>query len=277
MAGTLYIVATPIGNLGDITERAVEILSSVDAIAAEDTRVTRKLLKLKGIDPPRVLSYYEGKNESASIGKIVSMLFNDKDVALVSDAGSPGISDPGYKLINIVVENDITIDVIPGPSALISALQLSALPCDRFAFFGFLHRKGPDRKRQLKDIGIFGGTVIIYESPGRIPKTMSEIAAMYPDARCAICREVTKLYQETLRGTAVELVDLLNFRQIKGEAVIVINTTAKEDEPPVDMDRVILLKNEFGLSDKDTAKAASILTGAPKGAIYKMLIKAKEE
>jgi 16S rRNA (cytidine1402-2'-O)-methyltransferase len=217
--GKLYVVGTPIGNLKDITFRAVEVLQSVNFIACEDTRRTSILLNHYKIEGKKLLSYYEPK-ESVQVPKIIKLL-EKEDVALVTDAGMPSISDPGYKLIRACIEKGIPVEVIPGPSAVITALVGSGLPTDRFTFVGFLPKKGLNNF--LEELKAYkDSTIIAFESPNRVLKSLEAIKEVYGDnTTVCIARELTKLHEEYIRGRAVEVLEELNKRgEIKGEIVI---------------------------------------------------------
>ena len=224
--GVLYIVSTPIGNLEDITLRALRILKEVSLIAAEDTRLTRKLLTHYNISTPTV-SYYE-HNRFTRIPKIIDHLSTEKDVAVVTDAGTPGISDPAYKLIRAAIESGNRIEAIPGPSASITALTASGLPTDRFIFEGFLpHKKG--RKAKLTRLSAIEATVIFYESPKRIIRTMKDILEFMGDRPAVIGRELTKLHEEMIRGNVSKLLSHFTQKTPRGEFVIMIG----KDDPNV--------------------------------------------
>lgn len=224
--GVLYIVSTPIGNLEDITLRALRILKEVSLIAAEDTRLTRKLLTHYNISTPTV-SYYE-HNRFTRIPKIIDHLSTEKDVAVVTDAGTPGISDPAYKLIRAAIESGSRIEAIPGPSASITALTASGLPTDRFIFEGFLpHKKG--RKAKLTRLSAIEATVIFYESPKRIIRTLKDILEFMGDRPAVIGRELTKLHEEMIRGNVSKLLSHFTQKTPRGEFVIMIG----KDDPNV--------------------------------------------
>jgi 16S rRNA (cytidine1402-2'-O)-methyltransferase len=217
--GKLYVVGTPIGNLKDITFRAIEVLQSVNFIACEDTRRTSILLNHYKIEGKKLLSYYEPK-ESVQVPKIIKLL-EKEDVALVTDAGTPSISDPGYKLIRACIEKGIPVEVIPGPSAVITALVGSGLPTDRFTFVGFLPKKGLNNF--LEELKAYkDSTIIAFESPNRVLKSLEAIKETYGDnTTVCIARELTKLHEEYIRGRAVEVLEELSKRgEIKGEVVI---------------------------------------------------------
>lgn len=224
--GILYIVSTPIGNLEDITLRALRILKEVSLIAAEDTRLTRKLLTHYDISTPTV-SYYE-HNRFTRIPKIIDHLNTGKDVAVVTDAGTPGISDPAYKLIRAAIESGNRIEAIPGPSASITALTASGLPTDRFIFEGFLpHKKS--RKAKLTRLSAIEATVIFYESPKRIVRTLKDILEFMGDRPAVIGRELTKLHEEMIRGNVSKLLSHFTQKTPRGEFVIMIG----KDDPNV--------------------------------------------
>ncbi len=218
--GTLFIVATPIGNLEDITFRAVRILSEVDLIAAEDTRQTKILLTRYHINTP--MTSYHKFNIRAKTGQLVDLLREGKNIALVSDSGMPGISDPGYELIRESVNKNIRVEPVPGPSAAITALSVSGLPTDRFTFVGFLPKKPGRKKKTLQGLKSETGTIIIYESPYRLAKTMDDIKKALGDRGVAVCRELTKKFEEVIRGKAGEVLDKLKGRKVKGEIVVVV-------------------------------------------------------
>ena len=224
--GTLYIVSTPIGNLADITFRAVETLKSVTFIAAEDTRRTRKLLNHFDIKT-KLISYYE-HNRFARIPQILKYLESGKDVAVVTDAGTPGVSDPAYKLIRSVIQVDVKVEPIPGPSAFLTALVASGLPTDRFLFVGFLPPK-KGRRKKLSDLASHEATLILYENPKRVVKTLSDIATFLGDRPAVVCRELTKVHEEIIRGTISELLSYFSRNSPRGECVIMIG----KDDPNV--------------------------------------------
>jgi 16S rRNA (cytidine1402-2'-O)-methyltransferase len=221
MKGTLYIVSTPIGNLEDITLRAVRILKEVDLIAAEDTRHTGLLLRHFGIQKP-LTSYFEG-NELKKKEWILSRLNQGNRIALVSDAGTPGISDPGFRLIQVAIENLIPIVPIPGPSAVITALSVSGLPTDAFLFKGFLPHKSKKRKDLLKQLEETKETLIFYESPHRLNETLKDILDILGDREIVLTRELTKIYEEILRGKVSEIQNQITKRKIKGEITLIIS------------------------------------------------------
>ena len=224
--GTLFIVSTPIGNLEDMTFRGLRILKDCSLIAAEDTRHTKKLLNHYDIST-RTISYFE-HNRFTKIPKIIDQLNFGNDIALVTDAGTPGISDPAYKLIRAAIESDCKVEAIPGASASITALVASGLPTDRFVFEGFLpHKKG--RKVKLKHLSSINGTLIFYESPKRIKRTLKDILEFIGDRPAVIARELTKIHEEFIRGTVSELLSYFTQHTPRGEFVIMVG----KDDPNV--------------------------------------------
>jgi len=222
--GTLYIVSTPIGNLADITYRAVEILKTVDVIAAEDTRRSRVLLSNYDIKT-KMISYYE-HNKYQKIQKITENLLNGHHVAVITDAGTPAISDPAYKLVRQAIKVGCNIESIPGPSAVLASLVSSGLPTDRFIFEGFLPPK-KGRKKRLENLINESGTIIIYENTLRLNRTIRQIIEIIGDRPAVICRELTKFHEEKIRGTLSSLLDLLNRKKLKGECVLLIGKDDK--------------------------------------------------
>lgn len=226
--GTLYVVSTPIGNLEDITLRALRILKEVNLIAAEDTRHTNLLLSRFEIHTP-LTSYFEG-NEIKKRDLILARLNEGKNVALVSDAGTPGISDPGFRLIQLAIKNQIPVIPIPGPSAVITALSVAGLPTDAFLFKGFLPHKVKKRRDLLKELIDFRETLIFYESPHRVFETLRDILEILGDREMVLTRELTKVYEEILRGKVSEILNQIKDRKLKGEITLVIS--GKTRKPP---------------------------------------------
>ena len=221
MTGTLFVVATPIGNLEDITFRAVRILSEVDLIAAEDTRHAKILLAKYNINTP--LTSYHKFNIKSKTPYIINVLKEGRRVALVSDSGTPGVSDPGHEVIRESVNQNIRVEVIPGPSAAITALAVSGLPTDRFVFEGFLPKKPGKKMKRLKELQNETRTVIIYESPFRIIKTIEDVRRIMGDRQIAVCRELTKKFEEVIRGKAGDVLEKIKGSRVRGEIVLVIS------------------------------------------------------
>jgi len=223
----LYIVSTPIGNLGDFTYRSVETLEKVDGIAAEDTRRTRILLNHYGISTP--LSSFNSHNQTRKGPEFIKKLNRGDDLALVSDAGTPGVSDPLFHLVQLAIENEIRVESLPGPSALLAALTVSGLPMDRFLFEGFLPRK-KRRKQTLETLAGQPTSVVLFESPHRIDKTLRDLREVFGNRRAALTRELTKLHEEVLRGTLDDLVEISRNRKWRGEITVVISGDIKKKD-----------------------------------------------
>lgn len=225
----LYIVSTPIGNLGDITSRAVVILRSVDRIAAEDTRRTRRLLSSLQIGTPLV-SYHDF-NKQKRAPRIIEQLLSGESLALVSDAGTPGISDPGYLLIRMAIEHSIPVIPVPGPSSVLAALSVSGLPTDRFVFEGFLDARGGRRRRELEGLRDEERTIVLFESPYRIASTMEDIVNVLGNRQICMAREMTKVHEEVIRGDAETVLSLLKGRErIRGEITLIIQGKGKREK-----------------------------------------------
>lgn len=270
VSGTLYVVATPIGNLEDITLRALRILREVDLIACEDTRQTRKLLDRHGIARP-VVSYHE-HNEQARTDELVRELEAGKNIALVSDAGTPLIADPGYRVVAQARLQGFTVSPIPGPSALISALSASGLPTDSFYFGGFLPPKKSQRRKALQAIGGYPTTVIFYEAPHRILEALEDIVEVLGPRRITLARELTKIHEEFLSGDAGELRQTLGERTaMKGEFTLIIEKghPAPLDDEPIHtaFDRLL----ESGVPRMDAMKTLARERGLSKREVYQKL------
>ena len=219
-AGTLYLVATPIGNLEDITLRALRVLKECDVIAAEDTRHTGQLLRHFGISKP-MLSYFQF-NEAARSREILQRLQRGEKIALVTDAGTPGISDPGERVVKSALAGGFRVEPVPGPCALVAGLSASGLPADEFHFMGFLAHKTGRRRRQLEEAREIPGTLVLYESPHRIMKLLAELAELYPDRRVVLARELTKKFEEFKSGTPAQLLAEMEQRPPRGEFVVLV-------------------------------------------------------
>jgi 16S rRNA (cytidine1402-2'-O)-methyltransferase len=265
--GTLRLVGTPIGNLGDASERAARTLGDVDVIACEDTQRTRKLLSHLGVSGRRLVSFNEG-NERRQVPFLLGHLRAGRDVAVVSDAGMPGLSDPGYRLVVACAAEDIPVDVVPGPSAAIAALVISGLPAARFAFEGFLPRKAGERRARLSSLAEDPRTVVVFESPRRLRALLADALAALGDRRAVVVRELTKVHQEVLRGRLSELPSRLA-DEVLGEVVLVMEGAAPP--PGADLealgDRVEEL-TAGGLSRKEAAARVAQEAGVSKRALY---------
>src|SRR5437016_4225449 len=218
--GTLYLVATPIGNLEDITLRALRTLKECDLVAAEDTRRTGQLLKHFGISKPLV-SYFQF-NEAKRSEEIIERLRRGEKMALVTDAGSPGISDPGERVVKAAIAAGFRVESVPGPSALVAALTASGLPSEEFHFIGFLAHKSGQRRKKLEALKSFEGSLVLYESPYRIEKLLTELNEVFPDRQVVLARELTKKFEEFLRGTPASLLEVVKQRSLKGEFVVMV-------------------------------------------------------
>lgn len=218
--GKLYLVSTPIGNLEDITIRGIKALRGVDLIAAEDTRRARRLLVRYRVKAP-VTSLFE-HNEPAKKATLIKQLLAGHDIALISDAGTPGVSDPGFRLVQGAIEAEIKVIPIPGPSAHAAALVVSGLPTDSFHFFGFLPPKGSKRTKRLEEMNGVRGTIILYEAPHRLLRTLGDIKEVCGDRPIVVARELTKVYEEVLRGPVSEVLERLKERKIRGEITLVM-------------------------------------------------------
>jgi 16S rRNA (cytidine1402-2'-O)-methyltransferase len=218
--GTLYLVATPIGNLEDITLRALRTLKECDVVAAEDTRRTGQLLKHFDISKP-LLSYFQF-NEARRSEQIIERLRRGEKVALVTDAGSPGISDPGERVVKAATAAGLRVESVPGPCALVAALTASGLPTEEFHFIGFLPHKSGQRRRELERLKSIAGTLVLYESPYRVEKLLLELQDLFADRQVVLARELTKKFEECLRGTPTQLLEVLKRRSLKGEFVVLV-------------------------------------------------------
>ena len=263
--GTLYLVATPIGNLEDITLRALRVLGEVALIAAEDTRTARKLLAHHGIAAPRLLSYTE-RNRAARTPAVLAAL-EDGDVALVSEAGMPGISDPGVHLVEAVVAAGHAVVPVPGASALTAALAASGLPTRRFHFLGFLPRQAGDRRRLLAEVAALPDTLVAFEAPHRLRASLRDMLGVLGDRRIAACRELTKLYEEVFRGTLSEALE--HFAEPRGELTLVIEGGGKpKREVTMDVDAELRSLKRRGLRAREAVRTVAERSGLSHRAVY---------
>lgn len=272
-SGALYIVSTPIGNLEDITLRAIRVLKEVDLIAAEDTRHTRKLLNKFEIDVP--LTSYHDHNKEEKGPVLVARLLEGKSVALVSDAGTPGISDPGYFLINLAIDQMVPVVPIPGATAAIAALSISGLPTDSFVFEGFLPSKHTARIKRLEEMVSEKRTLVFYEAPHRIIQTIDDMLNVFGERKAVLTRELTKVHEETIRGSLSEILDRLRTGTTKGEFSIIVRG-ASEAPMKRDIDTMEYLKDLMlhrGLSKKEAISVAAEELQLPKKDVYKESLK----
>lgn len=276
MGGVLYLCATPIGNLEDITFRCVRILGEVDIIAAEDTRQTVKLLKHYEIHKP-LISYHE-HNKFDKGRELVEILRSGKSIALVSDAGMPAISDPGEDLVRLCVENDIEVIPIPGPSASLSALIVSGLPTARFCFEGFLPVNNKERKERLKKLSAETRTIILYEAPHRLTDTLEDILEQLGNRQISVSREITKKFEETIRADVKSVIEIFGERSIKGEFVIVVEGINEKELIDIELkkwdnisieDHIKLYMGQ-GMDKKEAIKKVAEDRKLPKKEIYKI-------
>lgn len=272
MSGTLFLVGTPIGNLGDISPRALAALSDCDFIAAEDTRVTLKLLNHFEIKKP-MISYFE-HNRRQKGEYIAERILSGENCALVTDAGMPAVSDPGEDLVALCHEKGIPVSVVPGPSAFVAAIALSGLPVGRFTFEGFLSVSKVSRREHLEEVKKEKRTMVFYEAPHKLSATLTDMYAYFGDRKIAIVREITKIHEEVIRTTLKEAAEKYQEESLKGEIVLVIEGyEEKEEDLPTLEDAIIKAKKyiEEGMSASFAAKQAAKDTGIKKGDIYKAL------
>ena len=267
MKGTLYIVSTPIGNLEDITLRALRVLKEADVIAAEDTRHSLKLLNHYSISKP-LISYW-GEKEKLKAEEMLRILSSGQTVALISDAGTPGISDPGNILIKKAIEEGITVVPVPGPTAVIAALSMSGFSTDAFIFRGFLPAKESQRLRELKGLSLDPRTIVLYEAPHRILETLSDIKETFDDRRIVVIKEITKFYEEVFRGTVSVILERLESSKIAGEYVIVIEGRPEEKRNTMD-DALIEIRTlmKRGLRRKEAVRRIAEEYGLSKKELY---------
>jgi 16S rRNA (cytidine1402-2'-O)-methyltransferase len=279
MAGTLYIVATPIGNLEDITQRALRVLREVDVVACEDTRHTKKLLNHFGIQT-KTISYHE-HNEQQRAAELCEFLSSGKNVALVSDAGTPLISDPGFRLVNAAAAEAIAVVAIPGPAAFVNALVVSGLPSDQFLFAGFLPARSSARRTKLEALREVRVTLIFYEAPHRIAATLKDAAEVLGNRAAVVARELTKLHEEVARGTLSDLAATFSNQSTRGEMVLVIGSEAAQ---PAEMPgetvpaRLIERLSELeagGLTAKEALKKAARELGVKRAEAYRIMLSQK--
>ena len=265
--GTLYIIATPIGNLEDITYRAVRILGEVDLIAAEDTRHSLKLLNHFNISKP--LTSYFDHNQQLKGERILNTLLQGKSVALISDAGTPCVSDPGYHLVRDAVAAGIKVIPIPGPCAAITALSASGLPSDIFTFAGFAPSRQGKRRSFLAEMAVLPGTLVLYEAPHRLEDSLRDILEVLGERQIVVARELTKIFEEFIRGTVSEVMAVVGQDKVRGEVVILVSPGEPVEQIAEPLDQVLRrLLDEEGLSVKDAARKAAEITGVSRSEAY---------
>jgi len=276
--GDLYVVTTPIGNMEDITIRALKTLGQVDLVAAEDTRHTGRLLARHDIKN-NLISYHE-HNEKARTPMLIHRLKAGSSVALVTNAGTPAVSDPGYRLVKAAIANHIRVIPIPGVSALITAISAAGLPTDSFIFAGFPAKKKAKRLKQLQDLADEKRTLIFYENPGRILAFMEELADVMGDRYGVLCREMTKLHEEFLRGVLSEIMDVLRERPaVKGECTLLVKGCEEDNEVSLDVVRAELIKGlaKKGSKLSEVTRTVAQKYGLPKNKVYEEALKLKAE
>ncbi|MCX5265370.1 16S rRNA (cytidine(1402)-2'-O)-methyltransferase [Streptomyces sp. NBC_00199] len=276
--GVLVLAGTPIGDVADAPPRLAEELTVADVIAAEDTRRLRRLTQALGVTPKgRVVSYFEG-NESARTPELVEELVGGARVLLVTDAGMPSVSDPGYRLVAAAVEKDVRVTAVPGPSAVLTALALSGLPVDRFCFEGFLPRKAGERLSRLRDVADERRTLVYFEAPHRLDDTLAAMAEVFgADRRAAVCRELTKTYEEVKRGPLGELAEWAA-EGVRGEITVVV--TGAPERGPEELDatelvRRVRVREEAGERRKEAIAAVAAEGGLPKREVFDAVVAAK--
>nr|WSX21008.1 16S rRNA (cytidine(1402)-2'-O)-methyltransferase [Streptomyces tubercidicus] len=278
MTGTLVLAGTPIGEIADAPPRLATELAAADVIAAEDTRRLRRLTQALEVQPSgRIVSYFEG-NEAARTPELAEALAGGARVLLVTDAGMPSVSDPGYRLVAAAVERDIKVTAVPGPSAVLTALAVSGLPVDRFCFEGFLPRKGGERRTRLREVEDERRTLVYFEAPHRLDDTLAAMAEIFgADRRAAVCRELTKTYEEVKRGPLAELVPWAA-EGVRGEITIVVE--GAPDSGPQDLDaeelvRRVRVREEAGERRKEAIAAVAADVGLPKREVFDAVVAAK--
>ena len=272
MSGKLYVLGTPIGNLEDFSPRAERILSEVDFIAAEDTRVTIKLLNHLGISKPMVAYFEHNKKERGNV--VIERMLKGEICALVTDAGMPAISDPGEDLIRECHERGIAVESVPGPTAFATALALSGMPSGRFCFEGFLSVNKPSRKQHLDEIKNEHRTMIFYEAPHKLIKTLADMYEVFGERKIAIVREITKIHETVMRTSFSEAIEFYKTQEPRGEYVLIIEG-AKEERIVYSLDDAVKLAKQFikdGMSASAAAKETANLTGIKKSEIYKTML-----
>ncbi len=270
--GILYVVATPIGNIRDITFRAVDILREVNIIACEDTRVTKKLLSFYGITGKKLIPYHE-HNEEETAKKIINILKRE-DVALVSDAGTPCISDPGYRVVKLAIEKGFRVSPVPGPFAGVTALSASGLPTDHFLFAGFLSHKKEKKRKEIKRYADIGYTFIVYESPHRLLETLEMFKELLPESKLVVAKEITKIHEMFIRGKPIDVCSFFeeNPEYIKGEFVILCYPEVEEKIELEEIKTFIKSEKEKGRTNRDIVKELVNRFNIPKKEAYRLVL-----
>lgn len=272
----LYIVATPIGNIKDISFRAIETLSEADIIACEDTRVSKKLFSLLNLKTDKPFISYQDYSEEEKSQHLTELLLSGKSIALISDAGSPLISDPGYKLVRKCVEQNIKVYSVPGASAVICALQLSGLPTNRFMFAGFIPNKDKARMDLFIELSKINTTLVFYETAPRLCKTLLCLNQVFPDREIAVAREITKIFEECKRASAQELYNYYNENSPKGEIVIIVSPPCEKKSCDFDLEYELKTRLE-NMSVKSAVKEVAELTKSNRNDIYNLALRLKND
>jgi 16S rRNA (cytidine1402-2'-O)-methyltransferase len=275
--GVLVLAATPIGDVADASPRLAAALATADVVAAEDTRRLHRLCRELGVKPPaRVVSYHD-QNEATRTAELVDALRGGARVLLVSDAGMPSVSDPGYRLVAACVAAEVTVTAVPGPSAVLTAIAVSGLPSDRFCFEGFLPRRAGERATRLRELANEPRTSVYFEAPHRVAATLATMAEVFgAQRRAVVCRELTKTYEEVVRGTLAELVTWATSHQVRGELTLVVaGATGRGRIPKEELAALVATGEAAGLTRKDAIAAVVEQTGRPKREVFDAVVAAK--
>jgi 16S rRNA (cytidine1402-2'-O)-methyltransferase len=275
VTGRLVLVGTPIGNLGDLSPRAVDALTTADTIACEDTRRTRALLSHLGLPAGRRLLAVHDHNEAVEVANVLARLDKGERVVVVTDAGMPGISDPGERLVAAAAAANHTVEVVPGPSALIAALVVSGLPTSRFCFEGFLPRKGTPRARRLAEVAADVRTTVVFEAPHRVRQTVADLAGAAGDTRrVAVARELTKMHEEVWRGTLAGAVEHLSTKEPRGEYVVVLDGAPPPDPAgEADVEAALRARLQDGADKRSAIAEVTAVLGVPKRVVYDVALR----
>ena len=277
-AGQLVLVATPLGNLGDLSRRALELFAAADVIYCEDTRHSRVLFSAHDIPTGGRLRSLHEHNEAAECAQIVARIRVGELVVLISDAGTPGISDPGSRVVAAVVDAGLVVTTAPGPSAVIAALSISGLPTERFVMEGFLSRKSSERITSYEQWAREERTIVFYESPQRLKAVLHELAALFPTRRVAIAREMTKLYEEVVRGTLVDVAEVMNQRDVKGEIVVVLDgVSLMPDVGAVVVREALVEQFSVGASTRDAVDYVAEVLGVARREVYQLALEIRRD
>src|ERR1039458_724421 len=277
-AGQLVLVATPLGNLGDLSRRALELFAAADVIYCEDTRHSRVLFSAHDIPTGGRLRSLHEHNEAGECAQIVARVRAGELVVLISDAGTPGISDPGSRVVAAVVDAGLVVTTAPGPSAVIAALSISGLPTERFAMEGFLSRKSSERITSYEQWAREERTIVFYESPQRLKAVLHELAALFPTRRVAIAREMTKLHQEAVRGTLVDAAEVMDQRDVKGEIVVVLDGVSLMPDVDVVVVREALVEQfSVGASTRDAVDFVAEVLGVARREVYQLALEIRRD